>query len=233
MDRSTLVASVDVASRDISAIATLEQRAVRLPCVNCNAGWMSTLENDAARVLRRWLSGPHQRLTSAGVFHLSRWLVKTAIVLAFSESDARRFMRSPTETAIPDISAARAIADGQLPVLCRAGAARTNGTSLLWGTGNPTVLPKGKGKISGRAVNVTAVNLGTLQMWVALPIIIEPDTLRWPAGVAPLHANLRSGSLRTRVNSIDPTQVTAEYSQSTTEALFAAIAKAQGAAGDS
>ena len=78
---------------------------------------MSKLENETASVLRRWLADPEHGLGVVGVSHLTRWLVKTAIVLGFAELDARRFLAEPTEVSVPDITAARIVAAGGLELL--------------------------------------------------------------------------------------------------------------------
>ncbi len=48
-----------------------------------------------------------------------RWLVKTAVVLGFSEGGSRRFMETPTAVAVPDVSA------GYVPVVIASTAANT------------------------------------------------------------------------------------------------------------
>lgn len=222
LDRSMLVASLDGCSSAIGPVSPLDQRAVRLPCEACNSGWMSDLESDAARTIRRWMSKSDERLTKSGVVHLGRWLVKTMVVLGFSESGSRQFMDKPTQTAIPDITTAKKIAAGSVPDGVVAGAARVNDSSMLWGTGNPTVVPSGPDRISCRAVNVAAFNLGSLQLWVAVPLV-APDSLRLPKGVTRLNHQLRSRSLRPRTSNLDPTQVVAEYSDRTTAAAFAGL----------
>jgi hypothetical protein len=188
---------------------------------------MSDLEGDAARTLRRWMSRPDQRLTAAGARHLTRWLVKTAIVFGFAEIDARRFMDDPTETSIPDITTARALAAGETPPDVTIGAARVAASPYIWGAGNPTVEPTGPDRVSCRAINVVALNLGVLQLWVVMPVVAQPDELRLPQGVTRIHPQLRYRSLRSRHADVDPTQVVARYSDATTDALFAALEEAQ------
>lgn len=222
LDRSMLVASLDGRTNEIGPVASLDRKSVRLPCEACNSGWMSDLERDAARTIRRWTSRPDERLTKAGVLHLRRWLVKTSVVLGFSENGSRRFLDEPTETAVPDITTAKKVAAGFVPDEVVAGVARTNDSSVLWGAGNPTVVPSGPDRISCRAVNVAAFNLGSLQLWVAVPFA-RPDALRLPKGVVELHPQLRSRSLRSRTSNLDPTQVVAEYSDRTTAAILAGL----------
>jgi hypothetical protein len=184
---------------------------------------MSELEIDTARVLKRWMSRSDERLTLKGELTVARWLVKTAIVLGFAELDARRFMDTPAKTAVPDITSARLVASGELPDQMRAGAARVDpGAPFLWGVGNATVKPTGPDRINSRAVNVAAFNLGSLQLWVVVPLV-KPDCLELPPGVARLSANLRFGSLRTRLGDLDPTQVRVRYSDQASQLFFAAL----------
>jgi len=194
---------------------------------------MSDLERDTAHTLRRWMARPSERLTAAGVRYLTRWLVKTAIVFGFAESDSRRFMEYPTETLVPDITTARALASGDVPGDVTIGAARVAASrhAYVWGAGNATVEPKGPDRISSRAVNVVALNLGELQLWVVMPVIAKPDELRLPRGVIRLHSQVRYGSLRTRRGNVDPTGVTATYSDATTERVFGALETAKQIAG--
>ena len=230
IDRSTLVASVDGMSGDVNRIGRLHERSVRLPCETCNSGWMSRLEQDTSRTLKRWMSHPDETLTRSGLGYVTRWLAKTAIVLAFGEVDARRFLSTPTETAVPDITTARAVAEESSLDHVYVGAARTDNPGFLWGTGNSTVLPTGPDRISSRAINVAAITLHFLQLWIVMPII-RPDQIRLPKGVIRLHGELRSGELRTRDGNLDPTQVRATYSDETTMNFFQGLALAQERAG--
>lgn len=188
---------------------------------------MSELERDTARTFRRWMSRPAERLTIAGARHLARWLVKTAIVFGFAETDARRFIDNPTDASIPDITTARALGAGEVPEDVTIGAARIGGSRYVWGAGNPTVVPAGPDRISCRAINVVALNLGPLQLWVVMPILVKPDELRLPQGVTRLHPHVRYRSLRSRHPNVDPTQVVAKFSDATTVASFAALDQAK------
>jgi hypothetical protein len=229
IDRSVLVATIDRQTQEIGPMGPLNRKAVRLPCQRCNSGWMSDLETSAARTIRRWMSRPKERLTKAGTHHLCRWLVKTAVVLGFSDNGSRRFMDEPTQTAVPDITAAKQVAAGVVPDGVIAGAARVGVTKVLWGAGNATVEPSGPDRINCRAVNVAAFNLGSLQLWVAVPLV-RPDTLRLPRSVSQLNPMLQSRSLRTRTGALDPTEVVAHYSDATSTAFFAALAAVSDAA---
>lgn len=204
-----LVASLDEKAGAIGQPIPLDQREVRLPCGPCNSGWMSQLEIDASNAMKRWLGGD-QRLTQTGSNLVARWLVKTAIVLGFSEADSRRFLNSPLDAAIPDLTAAKKIAAGQLPDHIVVGAARTGPTTYIWGVGNPTVRPFGPEHISSRAVNVAALNLGTLQLWVVIPII-KPIAVRLPRQVTRLNPHVRAARLSTRVERLNPTDVVVTY----------------------
>lgn len=211
---------------ELSRFTSLDRKSVRLPCESCNSRWMNELEGNTAQALHHWLERPDEPLSSAGLQHVVRWLAKTALVLAFSENEARRFTATPTETAIPDITTAKAVAAGAPLEHVRVAAARTTDSSVLWGVGNPTVQPSGPDRISSRAVNVASMNLGQLQLWVVVPIV-APDGVHLREGVAPLHEDLTSAGLGTRSGGLDPTQVVVTYSDRTTAAFSRAMAAAQ------
>jgi hypothetical protein len=65
---------------------TLEQR-VRMPCRECNSGWMSVLENDIKPFLTPLvLRGETVLLSPERQLALSRWAVKTAMVYEFTSA---------------------------------------------------------------------------------------------------------------------------------------------------
>lgn len=72
-----------------------------------------------------------------------RWLVKTAVVLGFSEGGSRRFMETPTGVAVPDVTTAKSVRNGVVPDHVRGGAAKVRNSRYVWGTGNATVSPTG------------------------------------------------------------------------------------------
>lgn len=216
------VASYDQNTGELGPIVRLDQRSVRLPCNGCNSGWMSDLEVQTARTIRRWMSKPKSPLGRTGYENMMRWLVKTAVVLGFSEGGSRRFMETPTDVAVPDISTAKAVRNGVVPDYVLAGAAKVGDSRYVWGTGNATVSLTGRDLLSSRAVNVTALNLGRLQLWVAIPIV-KPETLVLPKGVTRLHPRVAFRSLRTRTGELNPSLVNATFSRATSEAVFAAV----------
>lgn len=210
IDRSTSVGSLHARTGELGHVVPLGERSVRLPCETCNSGWMNVLEHEAAAALGRWITGPEATLTEHEVWVVRRWLANTAIVLAFGEIDARRFIEFPTETAIPDITTAKAVMKGEPLDGVHVGAARTTGSPYIWGVGNPTVTPSGRDQISCRAVNVAALNLGTLQLWAVIPVL-RPERVELPAGVLPLRAHFPFGALRFRSGDVDPETVTAFF----------------------
>lgn len=221
VDRTKLVASLDGNTGTVGHAGRLDQRQVKLPCVGCNSGWMEQLERDTARTLRRWLAEPNSRLTTAGHAHVVRWIAKTAIVIGFAELGSRQFLANPTNSAVPDITLGRQLANGEVPDIV-VGGARASQMDQVWGAGNASVEPVGHDRISSRAVNVLALNLGELQLWGVLPVI-RPDDLRLPSGVQPLSPNSRSRSLRGRRGGLDPSQVTVFFSDATTAAFINAL----------
>lgn len=221
IDRTKMIASLDGNTGEVSRPLRLDQRLVKLPCVDCNSGWMEQLERDTARTLRRWLSEPSSRLTTSGYAHVVRWTAKTAIVFGFAELGSRQFLANQTDAAVPDITIARQLANGEVPDIL-IGGARASRTDQAWGAGNASVEPVGPDRISSRAVNVLALTLGELQLWGVLPVI-QPDDVHLPPGVQRLLPNSKSRSLRGRQGGLDPSQVTAFFSDATTEAFMSAF----------
>lgn len=197
------VASYDGNSGELGPIVPLHQRSVRLPCQACNSGWMSDLEVQTARTIRRWMSKPEKPLGQGGYETMMRWLVKTAVVLGFSEGGSRRFMETPTDVAVPDITRAKEIRSGLVPDHVVGGAAKVGSSQYVWGTGNATVSPTGPDLLNSRAINVTALNLGQLQLWAVVPIV-KPETVVLPKGVTRLHPRLAFQSLPTRTGEVSP-----------------------------
>ena len=222
IDRSMDVASYDQNSGELGPIVPLDQRSVRLPCEGCNSGWMNDLEVQTARTIRRWMSKPNSPLGHSGYEGVMRWLIKTAVVLGFSEGGSRRFMEMPTDVAVPDITTAKAVRKGVVPDHVKGGAAKVGDSRYVWGTGNGTVSPTGPDLLNSRAVNVTALNLGQLQLWVAIPIV-KPERLDLPRGVTRLHPRVTFQSLPTRTGDLNPSLVNATFSRATSEAVFAAF----------
>lgn len=103
----------------------------------------------------------------------------------------------------PDITTAKAVRNGVVPDHVRGGVAKVGVSRYVWGTGNATISPTGPDLLNSRAVNVTALNLGRLQVWVAIPIV-QAARLDLPQGVTLLHPRLRYQSLRTRSGDLNP-----------------------------
>jgi hypothetical protein len=228
IDRTGLVASFNGNSGQVEHVAPLDERQVKLPCVSCNSGWMGQLENDTARTLQSWMAKSQNRLTSTGLTHVTRWLAKTAFVMGFAELGARQFLSGGVESVNPDFTIARLLANGETPNVT-VGAARTVRSTTLWGAGNPSVFPVGPTRISSRSINVLGLNLGELQLWIAIPIF-EPDELRLPPGVQQLNSSTKWRTLTSRKSNVDPTQVFAYFSDQTTDLLNAAMGLAQSGA---
>jgi hypothetical protein len=223
IDRSMPVVSFDLNTRTMGRSTTLDAKSVRLPCEGCNSGWMNDLERRAAAIFGRWIAESSETLTTGEVGDIRRWLAKTAIVLAFGEVDARRFIENPTETAVPDITTAKAVMRGDSLDHVVVGAARTRLANFGWGVGNPTVTPSGPDRISCRMVNVMVLNLPPLQLWTVIPIV-RPDRVTLPPNVWRFRENLSFGALPLRSGrDIQPTRVVASYSDRTTRASIAAL----------
>lgn len=185
VDRASLSVSLNANDETLGHPLALDDRAVKLPCESCNSGWMSRLETDTAQVLSGWLEDPATPLTPIGVYTITRWLTKTAFVLTFADADARRFMSTPQETALPDFTTAKLVARGSGLGHVRAGVAVSNNMPLFWAVGNSTVEPPGPGRISCRAVNAAAFNLGPIScgwpchLWRLTALISREACLPW------------------------------------------------------
>jgi hypothetical protein len=113
---------------------------------------------------------------------------------------------TPTDVMVPDIGAARAaMGERAIPEHAVFGVARTSPGIHLYGIGNPTVEPVGPNRLSSRAANVAAVNLGSLQLWVVNPLV-APRRVQLPPGVSRLGPRLSSCRLR-RVPSEPPLEL--------------------------
>ena len=130
IDRAMDVASYDKNSGELGPIVPLKQRSVRLPCEECNSGWMSDLEIQTASTIRRWMSKPQNPLGRSGYENMMRWLVKMAVVFGFAEGGSRQFMETPIDVAVPDITRAKAIRNGVVPDHVRGGAAKVDASRL-------------------------------------------------------------------------------------------------------
>lgn len=222
VDRRTISVAFSENTGRIGKPLGFDDRTIRLPCRDCNSGWMSDLETETAQVLRNWRARLDRPLGDQGCRTLIRWLAKTATVLLFSEAEARRFMRSPTDAALPDITTARKLRSGDPLDHVVAGIALSTQTDLLWAVGNPSVLPRGPNNISCRAVNAAALNLGPLQLWIAMPIV-APDRLNLPTEVRLAHAGLQLRDLELGTPTLSLSNIEAYYSPATTQRFFRAL----------
>jgi hypothetical protein len=130
-------------------------------------------------------------------------------------------MEAPTDVAVPDITAAKEIRSGSVPDHVVGGAAKVGKSQYVWGAGNATVTPTGPDLLNARAINATALNLGPLQLWVAVPIV-QPEKIALPRGVSRLHPRLTFQRLPTRTGDLNPSLVIASFARATSEAFFAA-----------
>jgi hypothetical protein len=83
---------------------------VRRVCRSCNSGWMARLEDDARPLLAPLILGRGRALHAAGQELVSRWALKTAMMLEFSH---------PNGLAIPATDRHRLYESGRLPDYCQ------------------------------------------------------------------------------------------------------------------
>lgn len=203
---------------DVAQLQRLENKTVRLPCRECNQGWMSSLEVAAAETFKRWVGG-RRPLGAEGLRIVKRWMLKNFVVFGAVHGDTRTPFRRNSETGELEYAAAVLVEPRRAQAL-RAdldeaydnvdlGAARTETSMFTEGFGNPTVLPKGPTALNARSAGVLALNLTPLQLWV----VVRPlgGTTRLPGSVTRLRAGRLWREVKPRSPNLDPTSVIVTY----------------------
>lgn len=193
IDRSAFTARVDGRGDAIKSLAHLHETQVRLPCRSCNSGWMSELECQMEEVVAPWARGRDQ-LGAKGFLSLTRWALKTHIVLSALDGGIRAFGSAAQDDkmgVLPEATRARQLFQNDPHALdgVKIGIARVERSQYLWGFGNPTVVPKGPRYANSRSASVTCLNLGPMQLWIVVPVF-RSATVRLPPKVTPAAANL-------------------------------------------
>ena len=223
IDRAGLILSGDVTNRKHPLrTEALSTRKVKLPCASCNNGWMSNLETAAAEVFERYVHN-NAELSADDVDVLDRWAAKSLVVLQWSDLDARKFMSSPGDGVLPDVTLARRVFDGSaLDDVVFAVGRLSEPNPALWGAGNPTVVTADPEKLNCRVVNTVAFNLGCLQLWIIAPYF-TPSQLKLPEGTVRLLPGTRFKALPLTSPSLDPDRVEAVFDRRTTTAIVRAL----------
>jgi hypothetical protein len=222
---TTTLGRIDASGKDstISSIASLESTAVRLPCENCNNGWMNDLEGRMVSVLDRWMN-QDVALDVEGVDVMKRWLAKSHLLLCAIEGGVRGFVDDPTSGVIPDATLARKLfeqADDALE-LVTTGLGVPRSPRALYGFGNPTPFCSGPAPVSTRVATVSFWNLGGLQIWTGIATL-RPKRFRLPGRLVEPRPGLRFGKLRTVDGGPDPTSAEVDYGDLDLPALLAAL----------
>lgn len=194
VDRTVVAARVDGSARRVNSVARLGDTQVRLPCRACNSGWMNELENGMERLVAPWARGRRARLGEGALAVLTRWALKTHIVLGALDGGIRAFGSDKSDSkmgVIPEATRAHQLYEDNPAAVTgvTVGVARVAKSEYLWGFGNPTVIPKGPQYANARSATVTCLNLRCLQLWVIAPVF-STATVRLPPRVQRVAATL-------------------------------------------
>lgn len=197
IDRTSAVARVDGDAEHIrwAQLNGIKRRCV---CTTCNNGWMNRLEDSMARIAD-WISGPvDEPLGVTRARDLRRWALKTHMLLCFIDGNAGRFGDDTLtgEYVVPPVTPAKALYKGDLNVLesCIVGVGRSaSRTDFAWSFGFPLVTAPGGVKGHPRFAPLSIVTVGSLQLWVVIPLL--PAQVTMPAGVPACRPGLRPQDL--------------------------------------
>ncbi len=197
IDRRSSVARVD---GDVEEIRWMQLNGIKRRCVctRCNNGWMNRLEHSMAGIAT-WISGPiGEPIGAARALDLRNWALKTHMLLCFIEGNAGRFGEDTFtgEYVVPPVTPAKALYKGDHNALahCVVGVTRsTSRTDFAWSFGTPSVTAPGGVKGHPRFAPVSIVTVGSLQLWVVVPLL--PARVTMPAGVQVCRAGLRPDEL--------------------------------------
>jgi hypothetical protein len=197
IDRTAPVARVD---GDVEHIRWAQLNGIKRRCVctTCNNGWMNRLEDRMAGIAD-WIAGPSgEPLGVARALALRSWALKTHMLLCFIEGNAGHFGDDTFsgEYVVPPVTQAKALYGRDLEVLerCTVGVSRsTSTTDFAWSFGYPLVTAPGGIKGHPRFAPLSIVTVGSLQLWVVVPIL--PARVTMPAGVQACRAGLRPKDL--------------------------------------
>ena len=217
---SDVVAGLDGTGKVDRPPATLDRWTVRVPCRQCNGGWMARLEVETARVILRWVRSG-RRLGDEAYEAIGRWLLKTYFIMAFQDADLRR----PAERGedgvlrytakVPfEATRARHLKDGSASAFDNVhfGFAGVNKESVfLTGFGNPSVTTN-VWALNCRTAGVAAIALPRveLQLWVVVAPL-GPHSVRLPGCVQSLSAGSVIRTARFADMVLRPTAVVLDY----------------------
>ena len=205
--------------------------ATKLACASCNSGWMSELEQRAARSLSSWRAQPMLRVGRTRLEVIHAWMLKSFFVLMWAhggvKAQTKAFAQGGTDwsaAVVPDVRRALALANGRFLDACRGtdlAVVRTD-SAVLHGYGNPTAVPVGPGWLNCRVAGVLAVTLGGVQLWLVVPLVPGLPT-RFPEPVQRLHATTALADVPFVPDfTPDPTRVTVDVRPHGIQALSAA-----------
>lgn len=183
---------------DIVRSASLDQLSVRLPCGNCNSGWMNDLETSMGAVAR-WMCARENGITTETLRNLERWLLKSYIVMTAMDGGIRSFGTNDSFSMIPEATRASRLYMGSNEAFDRMGIGygrrrQPFPNNFGYVIGNPKVVPTGPRFANCRSAGVAVFALGRLEAWIVVPVLTPTITL--PAALRPLRLVIDSGGCR-------------------------------------
>lgn len=191
----------------VSSFAKADQFQVRLPCHECNSGWMSTLEVGFVRAVQGWRRGD-ARIGSRRCLSIARWALKSYIVLSAIEGDTRS-SGNPGETppwrVMPEATRGRQLRASHSAAFdgVKVGIARIAESQVLYGFGNPRIESPHGGLTPFVSAGTMFVVLDGMVLWVV--VAFDTDArIDLPAGVSVLSAHSRWPRIRYVKAGLDP-----------------------------
>lgn len=213
----------------VLSFARADQFAVRLPCGRCNSGWMSSLDLQAAKSLRRWQSSG-DRLGRNQASMIMRWCLKTYIVLSAVEGSIRTWPKdhdSPAWSVMPEATRARMLAQEEEAAFdgVRVGASLVKNSLRIYAFGNPKIQSPHGGITSNVSAGASFVTLGNLRLWTVVAFDRDAQ-IRLPPGVIEIRPHFRYRNLRSIRDSMDVSDAVVINSRSLDEmaALLGSVA---------
>lgn len=161
-----------IGNKDAVVVPSIE-RTVKAVCTDCNSGWMSALEVEAAPLIRSFAFDISRRIDEAGACALALWSIKTSMM---NEASVRRKYLSFTQS---DYESVR---NHEVPLRSFVWLGRLNRPNHhdIQGTDFPITLNGADEAASGC---VTTFLIGHLIIQV-LHVKVKPP-YDWPASIAP------------------------------------------------
>lgn len=189
----------------VVSFARADQFTVRLPCGSCNSGWMSALEVELVRSIRRWQKS-QARLGRSQSLAVKRWCLKTYIILSAVEGSIRKMTEgdeTPLWRVMPEATRARllAVEDNGAFKGVKFGASLVANSSRLYGFGNPDIRSPHGGLTPNVSAGALFVTLGNLRLWTVVAFDRDAQ-VRLPPGIAEVRSHLRYRRLKSVADTV-------------------------------